>query len=254
MNEPTSISLVSGGFDPLHSGHVNYIEDALQYGEIVILLNSDEWLTQKKGRPFMPWEERARVMGSLKGVTEVIAFNDMKGDATDGIQKAVNKYPYPEYRVSFLNGGDRTLSSTPEVEWCQALSINCIFGVGGDKTQSSSWILKDWETQPTKRIWGQWRVLKDYPPHHKVKELLVYPGRQLSYQKHFHRSEYWHVVQGEATLYGDHAPLTFGAGKGHHIAVQEWHQLANLGKEPLKIIELQWGDYCEEDDIERQED
>ena len=147
--EEQKISLISGGFDPLHSGHIEYFKEASKYGDVVVLLNSDEWLTQKKGKPFMPWKDRAAVVGNLKGVIDVLDFADMRGDAIDGIQKAIKKYPPPAYRVSFLNGGDRTFQTTPEVEWCMRHEINCIFDVGGDKIQSSSWILNSWEAPPT---------------------------------------------------------------------------------------------------------
>lgn len=252
--EPQKLSLISGGFDPLHSGHIKYFKEAGQYGSIVVLLNSDEWLTYKKGKPFMPWSERAAVVRNLKGVTDVLDFNDMRGDAIDGIQKAINKYPPPNYSVSFLNGGDRTLDTTPEVDWCMNHEINCIFNVGGGKIQSSSWILNSWEVPPTKRLWGEWRVLKDYPPATKVKELIVYPGRQLSYQRHFHRSEYWHISEGTATVYGEHETKKLHSGQSFTIPTGDWHQLANLEDTTLRVVEIQWGDYCDEEDIERQAD
>ena len=253
--EEQKISLISGGFDPLHSGHIEYFKEASKYGDVVVLLNSDEWLTQKKGKPFMPWKDRAAVVGNLKGVIDVLDFADMRGDAIDGIQKATKKYPPPAYRVSFLNGGDRTFQTTPEVEWCMRHEINCIFDVGGDKIQSSSWILNSWEAPPTKRLWGEWRVLKDYPPSTKVKELIVYPGRQLSYQRHFHRSEYWHISEGTATVYGEYeTKKTLHSGQSFTIPTGEWHQLANLEDTTLRVVEIQWGDYCEEEDIERQAD
>ena len=254
MSTPHNIALVSGGFDPLHSGHIKYFQEATQYGDIVVLLNSDEWLAEKKGRSFMPWDERAAVVGNLKGVIDVLPFEDMTGNAILGIQVACAKYPTPEHIVSFLNGGDRTQHTTPEVSWCLQHGINCIFDVGGGKIQSSSWILKEWETHPVKRLWGEWRVLKEYPPHTKIKELVVYPGRQLSYQRHFYRREYWHVVEGTATLYGEHDPVKFTQGEHTYIDLQEWHQLANLEDAPLRIIEIQWGEQCEESDIERKED
>ena len=249
-----NISLISGGFDPLHSGHIEYFKEAGQYGSIIVLLNSDDWLTYKKGRPFMPWVERAAVVRNLKGVIDVLYFDDMKGDAIDGIQKAITMYPPPNYRINFLNGGDRTLDTTPEVDWCMNHEINCIFDVGGGKIQSSSWILNSWETPSVKRMWGEWRILKDYPPHTKVKELIVYPGRQLSYQRHFHRSEYWHISEGTATVYGDHETKKLLTGQSFTIPTGNWHQLANLEESTLRVVEIQWGDYCEEEDIERQVD
>ena len=92
----TNISLISGGFDPLHSGHMNYFKDARNYGDIVVLLNSDEWLHKKKGRPFMPWSERASIVNEIKGVINVLPFDDIKGNAIKGIQKTLSYYPWPQ--------------------------------------------------------------------------------------------------------------------------------------------------------------
>jgi len=249
----TNISLISGGFDPLHSGHMNYFREAYMHGDIVVLLNSDNWLIKKKGRPFMSSKERASIIKEIKGVISVLTFDDLEGNAIKGIQKALSYYPWPEYNVSWLNGGDRTEDTTPEVEWCEDNGVNCIFGVGGTKTQSSSWILQDWETAPVKRIWGEWRVLKDYPPHTKVKELLVLPGRRFSYQRHSKRNEYWQVAEGKASVFGDHQPFSIKTGESLNIPKGEWHQLANLDEAPLRVVEIQWGELCDESDIERKE-
>ena len=253
MSDTVNISLISGGFDPLHSGHMNYFKAARNYGDIVVLLNSDEWLNQKKGRSFMPWSERASIVKEIKGVVNVVPFDDIQGNAIKGIQKVMFCYPWPLYHVSWLNGGDRTEKTTPEVKWCQNNRVSCIFGVGGEKTQSSSWILQDWETLPVKRIWGEWRVLKDYPPHTKVKELLVLPKKRLSYQRHTKRNEYWQIAEGKATVFGDHEPFSIWTGESLNIPKGEWHQLVNLEEKPLRVVEIQWGELCDEDDIERQE-
>ena len=94
---------------------MNYFRDAYNYGDIVVLLNSDNWLIKKKGRPFMPWTERASIVKEIKGVISVLTFDDMEGNAIKGIQKALSYYSLPEYNVSWLNGGDRTKETTPEV-------------------------------------------------------------------------------------------------------------------------------------------
>ena len=88
----TNISLISGGFDPLHSGHMNYFKDAYNYGDIVVLLNSDDWLIKKKGRPFMPWTERASIINEIKGVIRVLTFDDLEGNAIKVIQNALSYY------------------------------------------------------------------------------------------------------------------------------------------------------------------
>ena len=87
------IILVSGGFDPIHSGHINLIKDASKYGDVVVLLNSDAWLIQKKGKEFLPYKEREMIMNALKSVIDVIAFEDSDKTCVDGIRKAIEKYP-----------------------------------------------------------------------------------------------------------------------------------------------------------------
>ena len=84
----SDIILVSGGFDPIHSGHIKLINDANKYGDVVVLLNSDQWLRNKKGKEFLPFSERKIIMQNIKGVLEVIEFNDNDKTCIDGIKKA----------------------------------------------------------------------------------------------------------------------------------------------------------------------
>ena len=139
------IILVSGGFDPIHSGHIYLIEDASKYGEVVVLLNSDAWLIQKKGKEFLPYKEREIIMNALKSVIDVIAFDDSDKTCIDGIRKAIAKYP--SRKIKFANGGDRNnnTSPAPEKVYCEQNKVKVLWGIGGDnKANSSSWILKKW--------------------------------------------------------------------------------------------------------------
>ena len=86
-----------------------------------------------------------------------------------------------------------------------------------------------------------------------MKELLVLPGKKLSYQRHSKRNEYWHIVEGEASVFGEHKPLKISQWGCLNIAKGEWHQLSNLEETPLRVVEIQWGELCDESDIERQE-
>ena len=97
--------LVSGGFDPIHSGHIYLIQEASKYGEIVVLLNSDEWLRKRKGKEFMSFNERAIIMKSLKNVIDVISFDDSDTTCINGLKNAIDKYP--SHKIRFANGGDR---------------------------------------------------------------------------------------------------------------------------------------------------
>ena len=139
----SDIILVSGGFDPIHSGHIKLINDANKYGDVVVLLNSDKWLRKKKGKEFLPFSERKIIMQNIKGVLEVIKFNDNDRTCVDGIKKA--KLLFKDKVIKFANGGDRNNNTTPEKKFCDESDIETLFGVGGnDKSNSSSWILKKW--------------------------------------------------------------------------------------------------------------
>ena len=139
----SDIVLISGGFDPIHSGHIYLIKEASNYGDVVVLLNSNNWLERKKGKAFLPFKEREIIMNSIKHVTDVLSFNDNDNTAIDGIKKAKNKFP--NQKIKFANGGDRNNKTTPEMSFCEKNNIEMIWGIGGDnKANSSSWILKNW--------------------------------------------------------------------------------------------------------------
>ena len=139
----SDIILVSGGFDPIHSGHIKLINDANKYGDVVVLLNSDSWLKNKKGKEFLPFSERRIIMQNIKGVLEVIEFNDNDKTCVEGIKKA--KLLFKDKIIKFANGGDRNNNTTPEKKFCDENNIETLFGIGGnDKSNSSSWILKKW--------------------------------------------------------------------------------------------------------------
>ena len=140
----SDIILVSGGFDPIHSGHIKLINDANKYGDVVVLLNSDEWLRNKKGKEFLSFDERKIIMQNIKGVLDVLDFDDSDQSCVDGILKAKNLFQ--NNIIKFANGGDRNNNTTPEKEFCDKNNIETLFGVGGNnKSNSSSWILKKWK-------------------------------------------------------------------------------------------------------------
>ena len=138
--------LVSGGFDPIHSGHIYLIQEASKYGDVIVLLNSDKWLREKKGREFLPFVERETIMKSLKNVIDVLSFDDSDKTCVDGIRKVINKYP--NHKIMFANGGDRNDKTAPDSEkkFCDKNNITTLWGVGGEyKSNSSSEILKRWK-------------------------------------------------------------------------------------------------------------
>lgn len=251
-----TIVLVTGGFDPLHSGHIEYFKAAKKIGdELWVGLNSDEWLVNKKGRPFMSWNERSSIIKELATVDEIIKFNDSDNTACDAIRQMLIKDPDAKY--VFANGGDRTEENIPEMEVFHP-RLTFKFGVGGeDKKNSSSWILEDWKAPKTERSWGYYRVLHENGPRVKVKELTVEPGKSLSMQKHKKRAEHWFVSEGEATVYTLDSSTdiellgTYSVHESLHIPKGSWHMLANETNNPLKIVEIQYGENCVEEDIER---
>ncbi len=128
---PYDTVMVSGGFDPIHIGHVRMIQEAARdFGDVIVAVNSDDWLLRKKGYVFMPWEERAEIVRSITGVTKVVAFDDADNTACDAIRT---------YKPTFFaNGGDRTTENTPEQSACEESGVQMVWAVGGGKIQSSS--------------------------------------------------------------------------------------------------------------------
>ncbi len=250
------VVLVTGGFDPLHSGHIAYFKQAKQLGDLLIVgVNTDAWLTRKKGRPFMPITERVAIIENLAMVDGVILYNDDDNSSIEAIKNV--RQLYPDGRIIFANGGDRTKENIPEMSVSDR-NLEFVFGVGGvDKLNSSSWILNDWCAPKTPRPWGYYRVLHEVPGC-KVKELTVDPGKNLSMQRHNRRSEYWLVTQGKcdvnSMMTGGYMlpPTTLDRHSGKHIPVGEWHQICNPYGEPCRIVEIQYGTECVEEDIERQ--
>jgi cytidyltransferase-like protein len=249
------IVLITGGFDPLHSGHIAYFKSAKALGDLLIVgVNSDAWLTRKKGSPFMPFKERAEIVRNITGVDFVIDFNDTDGSARHAIWMV--RQSYPDAKIIFANGGDRTKENIPEMDSADA-NTEFVFGVGGEnKMNSSSWILQEWKAPKTERQWGYYRVLHEVLGM-KVKELTVEPGKSLSMQRHNHRAEYWIVSEGEAMVNrqmesGYSLPsVHLRKHIEYKVPVKEWHQLTNPFDVPVKVVEIQYGEQCIEEDIER---
>jgi len=255
--DPKSLVLVTGGFDPIHSGHIQYLKEAAKLGEkLIVGVNSDEWLTRKKGKPFMPIEERMALLNEMLVVDEVIDFNDDDNTACGAIEKVKEMYKdvysHKFHKpIIFCNGGDRTSNNIPEEEVYAGKDewVKFKFGVGGEnKKNSSSWILEDYKNAKTIRNWGYYRVVHQIGKGIKVKELVIEPGKSLSNQFHNKRSEMWYVMKGQCVVNGI---VQFAHGPSFVFPEGAWHEAKNLTSEPCHILECQYGEECTEDDIVR---
>ena len=136
--------MVSGGFDPVHAGHIRMIRHAAQFGDVIVIANSDDWLYRKKGFVFMEYERRIEILNAIKGVILVDSVNDTDGTVCEAIRRLK-----PDY---FANGGDRGRSNTPEQTVCEELGVKLLWGIGGEeKLDSSSDLAKkvrDFELPP----------------------------------------------------------------------------------------------------------
>ena len=133
--------IISGYFDPLHIGHLEYINSAKLLGDyLIVVVNSDAQAILKKGKSFMPEKERCKIVESIKGVDEVVLSADT--DRTVCYTLGIIKYAYYEDELIFANGGDRTNKEIPEKKICDKLGIKIVDGVGGGKIQSSSNLIK----------------------------------------------------------------------------------------------------------------
>ena len=248
------IVVVSGGFDPIHSGHIAYLEEAKKLGDkLIVALNSDDWLIKKKGKFFMPFAEREIILKNLKPVDDVISFEDDElGSCKDALNKT--KLNYPDEEILFCNGGDRNKENIPEME---VSDITFHFEVGGeDKKNSSSWILKNFEHSSENRVWGKFYNLF-IDKNLKLKELIVDPKKGMSFQRHFHRNEIWFVSKGKCLINfskvdaENFQSIELNKEQVFHVEKEAWHQITNPFDEPCHIIEIQYGEKTDEDDIER---
>ncbi len=139
MNNKKIVVAVSGGFDPVHIGHIRYLKEAKKLGDkLLVILNSDDFLIRKKGKPFMVFAERKEILEAIRWVDEVVPSVDNDQTVCQSL-----RYYQPDI---FAKGGDRTMSNIPEKDTCTELGIKMVFGVGGAKIQSSSWLIEGSKT------------------------------------------------------------------------------------------------------------
>lgn len=256
-----NIVILSGGFDPIHSGHISMIAEARRLagdsGKVIVGINSDNWLNRKKGHYFLTWKERASIVSSISGVDEVMSFNDDDNTARNLIELCVEVYGSEDTEIIFANGGDRVANkSIPEEGVCKNLQVKIVDGVGGfNKANSSSDILKSYidrrqQDNVIERPWGKFTVIHDGTKF-KAKILELIPGESISKQYHHHRNEYWIIISGTVEIYKDSNITVHTPNQLVYIPANSVHKVTNIGKLPAVLVEVQTGEYFGEDDIIR---
>lgn len=248
-------ALLSGGFDPVHVGHLAMIKEANEIAEeVVILLNSDKWLKRKKGKPFMVESQRAQILEEFESVSRVIIQMD---DDDDSSNNAITSFAKnnPKKTICYCNGGDRSNEKKiREATVCKENNVDLIFGIGGvHKLESSSNLTKNYLSEIEIRPWGNFHIIAKGNGY-QIKEMNVNPKNKQSLQKHKHRSEYWQVIEGEGKVYLEDSEIKLKPGDNIFIPKGSLHRLENTHSHNLLIVEIQIGKIISEDDIERIED
>ena len=239
--------VISGGFDPIHIGHLRMIQEATKLcTKLIVIVNSDRFLIEKKGYAFMPIEERIEIIKGFSGVYRVVESID--DDMT--VSKTIEWLAEEENIKCFANGGDRkNETDIAEAEVCKKYNIDMEFNVGGGKIQSSSSLVSGEIDKP----WGSYRTFEKGEGY-LLKRITVLPDEILSLQAHKHRAEHWFVVEGEATIECDGKTKTVEQYESFFIPLGSKHRLSNLSSNILKVVEVQIGDTLSEEDIIRYED
>jgi len=246
---------VSGGFDPLHIGHVRLFKAAKALGDkLVVIVNNDNWLQMKKGFVFMPQKERVEIIRAFPFVDKVVTTDHKINDPDRSVVRALRKLK----PAIFANGGDRFAKNVPEVAACEELGIQMIFRVGqGGKIQSSSSMVSAARrpASQTIRPWGKFFGW-DRGNGWYLKTIYIKPRKRLSLQYHRHRGEYWMLVEGDATATlqkqgGNPSRITLRKGELLYADRKDIHRLES--RRGGIIVEIAMGNF-DENDIVRLED
>jgi cytidyltransferase-like protein len=247
---------VSGGFDPLHIGHVRMFEAARKLGDrLVVILNNDNWLKYKKGFAFMPEKERKEIIESFPSVDKVVITGHKPNTDDISICNELKKIR----PAIFANGGDRKPDGdpVPEVALCKELGIKMVYNVGkGGKIQSSSWMVRDAIREATRstRPWGEFYGW-DSGDAWYLKTLVIKAGKRLSLQYHNKRAERWVLVEGDATavIQKDGRLVENPLVIGETFVVEKGMVHRLTSKKGGIVVEVALGKF-DEDDIVRLED
>tara|TARA_A100001015_G_scaffold308582_1_gene406453 strand:- start:6548 stop:7306 length:759 start_codon:yes stop_codon:yes gene_type:complete len=243
--------IVSGGFDPLHIGHLRMFQEARKLGDyLIVIVNSDDFLLKKKGFIFMPSQERKEIIEGLSCVDEVVDAIDK--DHT--VSQTIASICKDNHTYLFANGGDRAKpDSIPESDICDKNNVQLIFNIGGEKIQSSSDLLKPFINTVEQKPWGYYEVYSE-EKNYLVKKMVLSEGKLISLQSHNHRNEIWTIAQGEGKFTISDKEIIGEKGSTFKIDKKEIHRIENIGKGNLVVIETQIGDQISEEDIIRWQD
>lgn len=279
MRDKDKIVIVSGYFNPVHSGHIKLFESAKKLGnKLIVILNSDNQVKLKGSFPFMSEIERKKIVESIKYVDDVFISIDKDKTVCKTIEKVYKKFSKKGVEFIFANGGDRKMGDVPEDDVCKSLSIAMKYNIGGGKSQSSSWLIgkakkckehneeliycekcfndrdkKIYKRVEVERPWGSYLVLEEGKGY-KVKVISVKSKKRLSLQSHNFRSEHWVVISGQAKVTIDNKEFFLKEGESVFVSKKTKHRLENPFDKKLEIVEVQNGKYLEEDDIIRFDD
>ena len=254
MTKKYDYALVSGGFDPVHVGHLRMFQDAKKLSDnVILLLNNDEWLIKKKGKQFMNQNQRKEILDEFSSISEVIIQKSNDKSSSKAIEDFVNNNP--NKKICYCNGGDRSnIKNIHESEICRKLDVDLQFGVGGVvKIESSSELTKNYLGNVEKRPWGNYHIIAKNTGY-QIKEIKVSQGSKLSLQKHKNRSEFWQIVKGKSKITIEESEHYLKEREYIYIPKNTVHRIENIGKEDLIFIEIQLGENLKEDDIIRLED
>jgi cytidyltransferase-like protein len=254
MTKKYDYALVSGGFDPVHIGHLRMFRDATRLSDkVILLLNNDEWLIEKKGKPFMNENQRKEILDEFISIKEVIIQTSSEKSSSRAIEEFVKNHP--NKNICYCNGGDRSnAESIREASICNKLGVNLEFGVGGEeKVESSSQLTKNYLGNVEKRPWGNYHIIAKNTGY-QIKEIKVFKNSKLSLQKHNNRSEFWQIVKGLSKIIIEDDEYFLKEKEHIYIPKETIHRIENIGDEELIFIEIQLGEDLQESDIVRIED
>ena len=254
MTKKYDYALVSGGFDPVHIGHLRMFKDAKSLSDkVILLLNNDEWLIKKKGKPFMNENQRKEILDEFKSISQVIIQSSSESSSSKAIKNFVRNNPNKS--ICYCNGGDRSkIQNILEADVCKELGVSLEFGVGGkEKAESSSQLTKNYLGNVEERPWGNYHIIAKNIGY-QIKEIKVNQNSKLSLQKHESRSEFWQIVKGESKITIEKKEYHLKEKEHIYIPKNTVHRIENTGKKELIFIEIQLGENLKEEDIIRLED